>query len=98
MADGTNLPAIGEQGQVPSHCSKGCGNTEHTLLVMSGDVNNNSAVTMADVVLLLRYLSGNIEAGDLQAGAGNVYTEDGFGENFGINTADAIMILKYILG
>ncbi len=98
MVDGTNLPAIGEQGQVPSHCSKGCGNTEHTLQVMGGDVNNNSAVTMADVVLLLRYLSGSIEAGDLQAGAGNVYTQDGFGENFGINTADAIMILKYILG
>lgn len=90
-------PALGESGLLKYICAEGCGNERQEILAPLGDVKRDGAVTLADVVLLMRMLSGSVEFNLADPSIANVYTEDGYTENGGVNSADAITILRYLL-
>ena len=62
-----------------------------------GDVNRNGDVSIADVVMILRALNGSLTMNQIDDKAANVYTEDNYTENKGVNNADAIALLRYLL-
>ena len=58
-----------------------------------GDVNMDGEITIADVVLVLRVVNQNLNVSNIDSMAADVV-----GNGDGITTADAVQILKYVLG
>lgn len=62
-------------------------------LWLLGDANSNGAVTISDVVMILRVLADELTIENINQAAANVHTAEAE-----ITLADATLILKYLLG
>ena len=78
-------------------CTEGCGYYKIGEIAALGDCDGNQEITISDVVMLLRLLNGGVSIDAVDCVAGNVYKEDGYTANGGITTADALMLMKYVL-
>ncbi len=61
----------------------------------AGDLNEDGKVTIADAVLVLRVISGSVDPSLVNVEAGNVVKDD---SEDPLTTADAIKILRYVIG
>lgn len=89
--------SLGVAGSITKTCTKGCGNTQVTMITAIGDVNADATLNLADAVMLMRVLSGALEADQIDITAANAYTADEITENNGLSVADVLVILKYVL-
>lgn len=90
-------PEIGKKGSGHWLCTEGCGYYKLGEIAALGDCDGNQEITISDVVMLLRLLNGGVSIDAVDCVAGNVYKEDGYTANGGITTADALMLMKYVL-
>ncbi|MBQ7096414.1 MAG: hypothetical protein IJN80_08230, partial [Clostridia bacterium] len=86
------LDAMGAEKYVEMDCA---GKTVYSNdQPLKGDVDQSGSVELPDVVLVLRVLAGTLNVEHIDVEAANIYVDDGFTDNYGINTLDAIKILE----
>lgn len=86
------LPAIGEAFEGTMVCIHACGNTRTQASLIAGDINADGAVTLSDLVCILRIAGDKLDSDLFQGALGNVHKEDP-----ALTTADALLILRHLM-